>query len=276
MTNSTLPGDRGVSAPDRSGLAPPIKPISFLATVLLFGVPCAIFSVSLLVLLPALIRSGFSLFAVFNLTFLPPLALLLIAAFAGLKLEGRALTWPVVRDRFRLGRLTRYGWLWILGLCVFNFLVGALAGSALENPPAELRIFTWPKEFADFMGALQNTGTDFLGIPLRGQWWVFFYYAAGLIAFNIFGEELWWRGYILPRQELGQGRWTWLLHGVLWDLFHMFYHQTVWSFLAYLPVTLSISYVAQKSKGSWPGIIAHTISNGAVPILILRGILGWQ
>jgi hypothetical protein len=39
--------------------------------------------------------------------------------------------------------------------------------------------------------------------------------------FNIFGEELWWRGYIQPRQELLTKRYTWLVHGALWSLFHI-------------------------------------------------------
>ena len=53
----------------------------------------------------------------------------------------------------------------------------------------------------------------------------------------------------------------------------VFYHQTVWSFLAFLPVTLSISYVCQRLKSTWPGIISHTIANSAIPVAILRGIL---
>ncbi|SEL85374.1 CAAX protease self-immunity [Alkalibacterium putridalgicola] len=40
--------------------------------------------------------------------------------------------------------------------------------------------------------------------------------------FNILGEEFWWRGYILPRQEIVHGQYTWILHGLLWTLFHIF------------------------------------------------------
>jgi membrane protease YdiL (CAAX protease family) len=273
MSNDNEIATGSASARDSSGLVPPLKPISFLTTFLLFAVPSAIFSFSLLVLLPALMRRGFPSFAIFNLTFLPPLAMLLIASLAGLKLEGRSLTWPVIRNRFRLGRLPRYGWLWIVGLCVFEILASVLPGYVFQVSPTSLHLYTAPKEFSDFMGALSSGGKDFLGIPLHGQWWVFFYFLFGLIVFNIFGEELWWRGYILPRQELAQGRWTWVVHGVLWDGFHIFYHQTAWSFLAYLPVTLSIAYVCQKTKNTWPGIISHTVANAAVPVAILRGIL---
>jgi membrane protease YdiL (CAAX protease family) len=261
------------SAGDSPRLEPPLRPISFLVTVLLFAVPAAITSFSLLVVLPALMRRGFSLFAVFNLTFLPPLALMLIAAFAGLKVEGRSLTWPVIRDRLRLGRMPRHGWWWVLGLCLFNVLAGVVGSPLLRHTPASLHLYTWPKEFAAFMQAFGNTGKEFLGIPLPGHWWVFFYFVSVLIVFNMFGEELWWRGFILPRQELGQGRWTWVIHGALWDMFHIFYHQTAWTFLAFLPGMLAIAYVCQRLKNTWPGIISHTVANSGIPIAILFGIL---
>jgi membrane protease YdiL (CAAX protease family) len=254
-------------------LQPPLRPISFLVTVVLFAVPAAIVSFSLLVVLPALMRKGFSLFAVFNLTFLPPLALMLIAAFVGMKLEGRSLTWPVIRDRLRLGRLPRHGWWWVLALCVFNVVAGIAAGSALRRTPTSLHIYTWPKEFASFMATFGKTGNEFLGIPLPGHWWVLFYYLVVMIVFNMFGEELWWRGFILPRQELGQGRWTWVIHGILWDMFHIFYHQTAWTFIAFLPPMLAIAYVCQRLKNTWPGIVSHTVANSAIPIVILHGIL---
>jgi membrane protease YdiL (CAAX protease family) len=143
----------------------------------------------------------------------------------------------------------------------------------LRHTPASLHLYTWPKEFAAFMQAFGNTGKEFLGIPLPGHWWVFFYFVSVLIVFNMFGEELWWRGFILPRQELGQGRWTWVIHGALWDMFHIFYHQTAWTFLAFLPGMLAIAYVCQRLKNTWPGIISHTVANSGIPIAILFGIL---
>ncbi len=49
--------------------------------------------------------------------------------------------------------------------------------------------------------------------------WVF---AAWIPLFvsNILGEELCWRGYLLPRQEERFGRVAWLSNGILWCLFH--------------------------------------------------------
>ena len=41
----------------------------------------------------------------------------------------------------------------------------------------------------------------FMGMPLKGAWWLVVFYTIGWIL-NILGEELWYRGFMLPRQEL--------------------------------------------------------------------------
>jgi hypothetical protein len=153
------------------GVAPPthLKPLSFVATLLLFAIPAAVFSVSLLVVLPVLVRHGMSYFVIFNLCFGTPLGLMLASAFIGYRLERRPFTWPAIRDRFRLGKLSLSGWLWTVGLIAFLFI--SVAGVEYLTSVARLRglhIFTWPAEFARFEAALEHTGRDFLGIPLPG------------------------------------------------------------------------------------------------------------
>lgn len=39
-----------------------------------------------------------------------------------------------------------------------------------------------------------------MGVRLKGQWWIAVIYFIGW-GLNIFGEEFWFRGYMLPRQE---------------------------------------------------------------------------
>jgi len=43
---------------------------------------------------------------------------------------------------------------------------------------------------------------------------------AGLCVLNIAGEELWWRGFIQPRQEPVFCQGTWFVQGLLHGLFH--------------------------------------------------------
>jgi membrane protease YdiL (CAAX protease family) len=70
----------------------------------------------------------------------------------------------------------------------------------------------WSKPGVNFDTALF---TDYIEAPLRNNLGVAILFIV-LLFFNIAGEELWWRGYIFPRQEKTYGRWTWLIHGLLW------------------------------------------------------------
>jgi membrane protease YdiL (CAAX protease family) len=109
-----------------------------------------------------------------------------------------------------------------------------------------------------------------MGYTLKGQWWIFFVYLSVLV-FNIIGEEFWWRGYILPKQELVFKNRTWVVHGILWALFHFFWK---WNLLILLPVCLTLSYVVFKRKNTWIAIITHMMFNSVPLIGLLIGIIG--
>jgi membrane protease YdiL (CAAX protease family) len=258
---------------DGTGSEPALRPIGIGSAILYFGIPSAVFSASILGVLPWLIRRGSSPFLVFNVTFGLPLALMLAAAIAAYKLEGRPWSWPSFGERMRLGRPDTAGWLWTGALCVF-----ALVGHWLTDWTAPIlsrvQLYTAPQEFSTFSRQLFGGGGEFLGIHLAGQWWVLVYFVVLLLGLNIFGEELWWRGYILPRQERANGSLAWIVNGTLWAAFHIFYHTTLFSFVAMLPGTLAVAFVAQRTRNTWPGIVGHTVMNGAIPVMIARGILG--
>ena len=91
-----------------------------------------------------------------------------------------------------------------------------------------------------------------------------------VLCFNIYGEEFWWRGYILPRQELAHGKWTWLIHGILWAAFHSFWK---WDALSILPGALLLSYVCSRLKNTTPAIIFHWVNNGLTLVATVFGIL---
>jgi len=247
-----------------------LKSIGLAGSVLYFGIPALIFAGFTLGLLPWMLRNGYPPFAAFAAAFVGPLVLMLIAALAAYRLEGRAWAWPAFRDRMRLGRMSRTDWLWTIGLVlgtyVLQWAIGPLA-AFLDG----VTLFQAPPEFAEFMAGMGKA--DF-GFDLKGRWDVWLFITVGMLLFNIGGEELWWRGFILPRQELAFGGYAWLVNGVLWDLFHFFYHTSVGSVVAYLPLTVPLAYVAQRTRNTWPGIIAHYIGNIGLPIGILYRVLG--
>lgn len=82
-----------------------------------------------------------------------------------------------------------------------------------------------------------------------------------ILVCNIGGEELWWRGYVLPRQELAFGRATWVIHGILWSVFHLFMQPTLWDTVRMAITGVALSFVAQRTKSTWPGIVGHSFGN---------------
>ena len=251
-----------------------MKPLRLAGSIALFGIPSMIVTLSLFVWLPWLVQQGASQYMTFTLAFGGPLALMLVAALVAYRLEGHAWAWPAFRDRFRLGRLGGQGWLLTVALCI---LAAPFAGGVLIERFANLftgvHFYDPPQGFSNFMGSLVSGGNQFLGIPLQGNWGFLGYYLVFLFVANILGEEFWWRGYILPRQELAFGKWTWALHGTLWVLFHAFYHFNLSSVVQMLPGALFLSWVCQRTKNTWPGIIGHFVENTGIPLLILKGIL---
>ena len=114
---------------------------------------------------------------------------------------------------------------------------------------------------------------DFMGIPLHGAWWILVYYAALIVVCNIGGEELWWRGYVLPRQELVFGRATWVVHGILWSVFHLFMQPTLWDTVRMAITGIALSFVAQRTKSTWPGILGHSFGNLAFFLKLVKGVV---
>jgi membrane protease YdiL (CAAX protease family) len=161
-------------------------------------------------------------------------------------------------------------WLWALALILVGFGLQALFGLAREQLSA-VTFLAWPAELSAFMGKMEQID---LGFDLHGRWDVFLILAGGLALFNIGGEELWWRGIILPRQELAFGRWAWLVNGTLWGLFHVFYFTDLRIVISHFAITLPLALVAQRSQSTWPGIIFHYLYGVGFSIGLCLKIIG--
>jgi len=248
------------------------KPMPLWLSALFFGVPAGIGVVGLYVAMPALARAGVSLFWNTMLTVVGMFPLLLGAALVAYRLERRTLSWNDLRHRFRIRRLSTREWMWTAGLLIV-FVGGQLLLIPTSRWLASVLPIPLPEGLPHALDprvAKTSIPTDFLGVPLRRNWGMVVVYLA-ILLFNIVGEEFWWRGYVLPRQELVHGRWTWLVHGILWTLFHAPFW---WNLIALLPSTLSLSLVSSRLRNTTPGIVVHFVMNGLGYIMILLGILG--
>jgi hypothetical protein len=225
------------------------KPAPLHVAIPIFAATSLLFFFALYIILPVLRNKGLPWFAIYNVVLVLPTLLLVCAAFVAYRIEGHSFTWHGVRRRFRLGRLDASTWFWTAALSVFMFgghgalyiaFVLTVPALLIENREkhgasglsllyvAVFFLCSWliwqmrpifdqipfhsePATLRDFLA--QFGPASFMGLQLKGQWWIPAYYLAVLLAGNIAGEELWWRGYLLPRQEIVHGSSTWIVHG---------------------------------------------------------------
>jgi membrane protease YdiL (CAAX protease family) len=226
-------------------------------SLLFFGLPTLAAFLCFYLLMPALIHAGVLPFYSHSIALIIPLAGLLVAALVAYRLEGRPWTWPAMRARFRWRRMDGRAWLWTLGAWVLTIAIwfllqrfsAWLIAQGIIPVPDSLPAFVDPR------GAVSAEAYDQAAGGLKGNWG-FVFASLALLFFNILGEEMWWRGYILPRQELAFGRHTWLIHGLLWTGFHVF---KWWDLLSLLPLCLGLSYVVCRLKNNTPGLVMHTL-----------------
>ncbi len=104
----------------------------------------------------------------------------------------------------------------------------------------------------------------------NGRYWLLLVWFPYWIL-NILGEEFSWRGVMLPRQEITFGKYAWIIHGFGWSLFHIAFG---WQLLiTLLPLMFIQSYLVQKTRNTWVGVIMHGGLNGPSFIAICFGLI---
>lgn len=247
-----------------------IKPMSLSSSVFFFGIPAIIIFINMYFFMRFLDNNSFPIFWNYMLIYsVLPMSLIIISVIFLVKKENHDLN---LKQRLRLGKMGKSEWIWSLLLFIFMFLSAVILQF---TSPIIAKIFSPPQFWPDELNPLKNTvstkiPSEFLGQSLSGNWWVLIVILLSLIIATL-GEELLWRGYVLPRQELTFGKKTWIIHGVFWVLFHIF---LPWNLIAILPGALALSYVAQKKENTSPTIIAHGLANALLIIIVVTlGIL---
>lgn len=172
-------------------MKPILKPISTTGELLLFGIPSVAFVLVCRLLIPELnqkygLHPALSWFIGALLIFLP----LFLLAFYLVRRDGYTSKQEIL-GRLRLQKMSSRDWKFtLLSTLAILLLTGTIMGISkfLHTQFGIPEIETTPSviDFEPFRG-----NERFLLLV----WLVMFF-------FNIFGEELMWRGYILPRQEI--------------------------------------------------------------------------
>jgi membrane protease YdiL (CAAX protease family) len=253
-----------------------LRPMGWKLSLLFFGIPALALVAAYYGFRPWLESVGYSELVSYMSALCVPLALMFSAALIAYhRFDGWPLTRAVFAARMRYPRLRLSDVLWGIAIALIGIVLGFGLLSQVSLFLIHSGVIPLPAGLPALDNPLVNMSLDALtrsaGGQILGQWSILLLYVV-LYFFNIAGEEFWWRGYILPRQELAFGRFTWLVHGLSWAFFHLF---KWWDILTLMPVCLLIAYASQKRQNNWTGLIAHAIVNGTGVLFILAAVAGW-
>lgn len=233
-----------------------LPPLGWLGTLALFGGAAIVLWLATRLGVPAASRTlgvepVVGWLVVSSLAVFTPL---LLTALLLLRQEGRLAEPHVWRERLRFRRMTRRDWAWGVGGLVAVGAASTLAQAALE------RGFGAGDLHPPFM-TLEPLGP--------GRYWIL---AAWLPAWllNVLGEEILWRGVVLPRQEAALGSSAWLANGCGWLLFHLAFGWQL--LLVLLPILFVLPFVAQRRQNTWTAVLIHAGLNGPGFLAVAFGL----
>jgi len=238
-----------------------IKRIGFINSFFLFLIPGLLFWLHMKWTVPFLANiwplSSYATWLIVGTFFLfLPLFILTLVL---MKIDGFILNKKNILRRLRIKKMKSKDWAWIFGgLLIAALLAGGIAYFLTILPLgitlSDLKDIS-PIEASSLVGMER-----FLLLLLP----VFFF-------FNYVGEEILWRGYILPRQELTFGGYAWLINGLLHVIFHIGFG--IIAMIIAIPIFLMISFVAYKTKNTTTAIIIHALIGAPMQIMAALGFI---
>jgi membrane protease YdiL (CAAX protease family) len=164
----------------------------------------------------------------------------------------------------RRGRL----WLWVIPFLIAVAVVDILLAGPLTG--------LWVSLFPFLAAPLGFDAGELLGSPgiqaqLAGAWWFLGLMVVFALFNTLLGEELLFRGTLLPRMRGVFGRWDWVANGLLFGLYHL--HQP-WGIPGSCISGLLYTYPARRFRSTWMAIIIHSGQSVFFIFLILGLVLG--
>jgi membrane protease YdiL (CAAX protease family) len=180
---------------------------------------------------------------------------LLLLALWLLQREGAFSQPNLWSGRLRFRRMSRRDWIWTIGAVVAIGMLSSVLMHVIQV----------------LFGQMDHQPPFMAFEPLTpGRYWILAVWLPYWLL-NIMGEEILWRGVMLPRQEAGVGRYAWLVNALGWMLFHVAFG---WQLLVVLvPILFLLPYVVQRQQNSWVAVVIHGAVNGPSFLAISFGLL---
>jgi uncharacterized protein len=190
--------------------------------------------------------------------------------------EAPRLSWPVLRERLWLGPpiSPRTGqpdarlWLW-LGLLMPLFALSVFLVAPAVNR-AWLAVFPFFAEPPEF--SMAQLFTPAARGSLEGAWWFYGLFLLMALLNTVVGEEMLFRGVLLPRMHAAFGRWDWVVNGAIFGAYHL--HQPWGMAGSIVNGVLLFALPTKRFHSTWMGIAVHSTQSIYFALVFLPILLG--
>jgi len=178
--------------------------------------------------------------------------------------------WHSLKDRLWLrapvnpktGETSHLRWLWVLPAVAFAVLVYEVAIPLDDTLGALVPSLSMPS-FADIAG---------LNDPqFHGAYYLLLVAITSSVFNYLLGEELFFRGVLLPRMIGVFGKWAWLANAFLFGIYHI---HKFWSLPSIIISNLAISWPAQRFRSNWLAVIVHGVEGLFLLALVAALVFG--
>jgi membrane protease YdiL (CAAX protease family) len=164
----------------------------------------------------------------------------------------------------RRGRL----WLWVIPFLIAVALVDIVLGGPLVD--------VWVSIFPFFEAPPGFDAGEVLGLPavqaqLVNAWWFLGLFIVFAVFNTFLGEELLFRGVLLPRMNGVFGKWDWVANGVLFGLYHL---SQPWGILSSCITGILYAYPTHRFRSTWLAVILHSAQSVFFIFLVVGIVLG--
>ena len=242
-----------------------LKQLNTLQILLAFFLPGGFAFFGFRFLLPWTVDNGYPKVLMWNIIASFMLLVFVIVGFLLIKKEAKANNISI-GERLLLKKLGAKQWLICLGIMIVGLIL-----SLAVRPSVEFFKELPGLSIPDYMPFWLNPSIDPLNTdmeilspnyPLKGNYLIVLIMSFCLLL-NILAEEIYFRGWLLPKMQ-NLGKWSWIINGLLFALYHSF---QLWLFPMILVLSLATTLTLYISKSILPALLTHIVANFLLSIL---------
>jgi membrane protease YdiL (CAAX protease family) len=184
-----------------------------------------------------------------------------VLAMALVGYEQRSLRWTRIKEALWLrkprspktGRVGGRLWLVVIPLVIGTAIEGMIG---LPEPAS--------RAFGDFLSS--DAGKAFF----HGAWGVYALFLVMGLFNTVLGEELLFRGVLLPRMQGAFGDRDWIANGLLFTAYHL---HVPWRIPGTLLDTFLVVYPTKRYRSAWIGIAVHSAQTVVLGLMVLTVVV---